>query len=155
MINAHRVDRTRIEQAMAHPGAEHLRPIFAAVRDLGVGLLLVRQVKPPEMPPVFELLTDRPSIVLIGDDLHEAFGPAGFHDASLQALVRSARAATIISSGTVTPAYSAMALAPLLTGGNAIVVETQLPQEHAWVEKLNEINPALPVLISTVEGGRA
>lgn len=154
MLNAHRVDRARLEQAMAHPGAEHLRPIFAAVRDYGVGFLSVRQARSPDKPPAFELLTDRPSIVLIGDDLHEAFGPAGFDPGSLEALVLSARGAAIISSGSNTPAYSAMALAALLTGGNTIIVETQLTQEQAWVDRLNEINPALPLMISTVEAGR-
>lgn len=155
MINAHRVDRARLEQAMAHPGAEHLRPIFEAMRDYGVGLLLVPQTKPPEMPPTFELLGDRPSIVLLGDDKHVAFGPAGFHVPSLEALVLSARGAAIISSGTATPAYSAMALAALLTGSHAIIVETQLQQEKAWIDRLNEINPALPLLISTPAGVRA
>lgn len=149
------VPAERLTAAMARPNAQHLRPILMAVRDHGCGLLIEPQVKPAETLPVFDLPANRPVIVLIGDDMDDAFGPRGFHSKSLRRAVTACAGATVISSGTLTPAYASAAMLAVMSRRSVILVETRLTQEQAWVNGLHRINPSLPVLLSTVAGGRA
>lgn len=143
--------RANLNRAIAHT-EPHLRPVLEAVRDFQIGMLFVRQTAEP-----FRLPRDRkrPMIVLIGDDFDAAVGPTGFHMPSVRRAIRACRSFVVVSSSPTVDSYSAVAQVASVTRTNAMLVETRLEQELAWVGLIQKLAPGKPILLSTVEGGHA
>lgn len=144
-----RVPRANLTAAMQQ-GAQHLRPILEAVRDHGVAFMAIPQSRKP-----FGHIENRPVIAIIGDDTDIALGPSHFHAASLQRLIKSARAVSVISSDTNAPAYGMAPAAALVMGATVLLIETRIEQEDAWLECVRAAAPTMPILLCTVAGGRA
>jgi hypothetical protein len=126
----------------------HMVPIFEAVR-VGCQLLLCPQKSGP-----FELprRRERALIAIVGDDVDQAFGPAGFHVNSMKRLLRAASHGMIISSSAEVKLYAVAALAARLTGRISVVVETRPEQEIAWHALFQATAPRVPLIVSTVGG---
>lgn len=130
----------------------HLKPVIKAVRDHRCGLLFVRQSAEP-----FRLPDDpgRPAIVLIGDDMHCAVGPNGFHIPSLRRTIRACTAFAVISSAPQPDAYSAIAAMAALTRRNVMIIETRIEEELPWMALIQKLAPKRFIWLATVEGGNA
>jgi len=126
--------------------------VLKAVRDFRVGMLFVRQSAEP-----FRLPRDpkRPAIIIIGDDFDRAVGPAGFHMPSVRRAIRACRSFVVVSSSPTTDSYEAVARVASVTRTNAMLIETQIDQEIAWLSLIQKLAPGKPILLSTVEGGNA
>lgn len=74
---------------------------------------------------------------------------------SLLRVLDTAGAATVIASGTATPAYGRLSVTAALTRKTALIVETRIEREQAWVSLIQRRRPTLPLLISTVKAGHA
>ena len=120
-----------------------------AVRDCGVGLALV-----PQGAGRFAVADNRPTVLFVGDDMHAAMGPSGFHRKSLKHFVRRCRCAVIVSSAPMVEPYAAAAASATM-GMDVILVETRLEHEQNWRGFIEAECPGISMLISTVqpEGG--
>jgi len=145
----HRISkRADLERALeiAQP---HLKPIVRAIRDHNVRMLFV-----PQMAGAFRLPKDgdRAAIAIIGDDMDQAHGPAGFHLPSLRRSIRSANWFAVVSCEPIPKVYEAAALLCTTTRGNALIVETRPEQEIQWIQLIQKLAPGRPLCIATVEG---
>jgi hypothetical protein len=151
MTIAHfQVPRERITLAMERSGAAHLRPVMIAVRDYGCGLCVVPHGGERFAPP-----TNKPTILIIGDDLTDCLGPNGFHQKSLRRYIKRCRSAAIVSCEPLVAAYAAATAAAVVLRRDVLIVETRLEQEENWRAFITQISPDIPVLVATVrpEGG--
>ncbi|EZP74912.1 hypothetical protein BV97_04650 [Novosphingobium resinovorum] len=142
------LSRAHIDRKMdeAEP---HLIPILEAVRDHKVGLMFVGQ-----RGEAFRLPVDRKrsAITIIGDDMHEALGPAGFHMPSVRRIIRASHTFAVISCAALEPVYDAMAFAASTARRNALLIETQPEFEVQWVELIRKLVPGRPLTVATVKG---
>jgi hypothetical protein len=104
----------------------------------------------PQGEQPFDPPTNRPTILLIGDDVHEAKGPRAFHQDSLRNFVNRSMGAVIVTCEPPLVAYAAAAgLAAL--GKDVIIVETRPEHEADWKAALDAINPDLAYLLCLVK----
>lgn len=143
--------RATLDDAYAS-AAPHLKPIVAAVRDLHCGMFFVSQSNQP-----FRLPNDptRPAIAIIGDDMHCAVGPTGFHMPSVRRIIRASSGFAIISCAPLPHIYETMAASAALTRRNVLLIETRPEQEILWLGLIQTLAPRRHVLLATVEGGHA
>jgi hypothetical protein len=148
------VTRERISEIIGkNMRAPHLNPVFEAVRDFGVSVLIAPQCRDSLDEALNE--TRDASIVIIGDDTDRALGPGGFHKPSMRRLFQRATETTVISSAPPEHVYAAMSTLAAIGRRFVVIVETRPEQEIAWVEFIRAANPNLPILLVTVEAGRA
>jgi hypothetical protein len=141
-------------QQVEAAGGVHLVPILEAVRDHGVGLLLLHQGRvrfrlPEDAPPFITICSDDPSAPT------KARGPAAFASASLRRLIKVAHCSVIVASAPAVEIYATAAVAAGLFGRNVLLVETTVSQELAWARFIQATAPRLPLMIATVKGGPA
>lgn len=139
----------RLYQALA-TAAPHLRPIIEAVRDHGVGMMFA-----PQGSGAFRLPRKQASITILGDDFSEALGPDAFHMPSVRRAIRSAGCFAVVSSAPQQSAYTAMAVAAVISGRNTLIVETRPEQEIQWVHLIQKLAPRRFIWLATVKAGRA
>ncbi len=148
------VTRERISEIIGkNMRAPHLNPVFEAVRDFGVSVLIAPQCR-DSLDEALDEARDA-SIVIIGDDTDRALGPDGFHKPSMRRLLQRATETAVISSAPPEHVYAAMSTLAALGRRFVVIVETRPEQEIAWVEFIQAANPNLPILLVTVEAGRA
>lgn len=135
----------RFTQAVEE-GPAHLRPIMEAARDYGVLVCIVPQDAQWFNPP-----RNRPCIVIIGDDMHEAKGPNAFHRESLVRFIKRVSSAVIVSSAPLTAAYAAAATNAALFRQDIVIVETRLEFEPAWKTFIETHHPGIALLLCTVK----
>ena len=123
----------------------HLLPILYAVRHHGVGWAPV-----PQRPGRFTIPAGQPSIVVLGDDLHEALGPTAFHRKSVHRVLAGCCFAAIISCEPLPEVYAQAAAMAVLFRGDVVIVETRPRWEADWHALVRSVNPDLPVTIATV-----
>jgi hypothetical protein len=139
------VPRSRLTTAI-NTGPSYWRPIWTAVRDAGVGLCIIPQGGQP-----FDLPTNRPTILVIGDDMFESKGPQAFLYESLCRFVRRCRRAVIVASEPIPSAYASAAEAAAGLRQDVIIVETRPEHEADWKNTLDVINPDLAYLLCLVK----
>jgi voltage-gated potassium channel Kch len=160
MTRVLRLSRSQIENAIAGGAVpEHLVPLKNAVLR-GVRLILVKQ-----SPEPFAITHGKPYIVLIGDDLTGARGPAAFHKRSLVRAHRRANGVVIVSSAALPEVYALAAQMATCIGAIprararklncTLIIESAIVREPAWVELAKKYAPDVPLLLSTVKGGTA
>jgi hypothetical protein len=117
-----------------------------AARDHGVGVCVVPQGAERFNPP-----RKHPNIVIVGDDMHEAKGPAAFHRKSLVRFIKRASGAVIVSCAPLPAAYAAAATNAALFRQDILIVETRLQFEPAWKDFIETHHPGIALLLCTVE----
>ena len=142
-ITHHIVAPDRLARS-AEQAAPHLRAIWAATAAGAIGFGHVVQHAGP-----FRFSSAKPVVLIVGDDFALSYGPAGFHRKSLRRFLRDAGAAAIISGAPDPGAYGAALAGAILTGRNAIIIESREAHEPAWIALVKEAQPGLPLLIST------
>jgi hypothetical protein len=145
LIHNPNVPRSRLTAAIDACPA-YWSPILVAIRDSGVALCVVPQVKTPFDPP-----PHKPTIVLIGDDMHEAKGPQAFHQYSLQSFVKRCAGAVIVACEPLPAAYGAAASRAAILRQNVTIVETRPEHVKDWKSALDAINPDLSYLLCLVK----
>lgn len=145
------MSRDGLSRAMQH-AAPHLRSLLVAVRDHRMGFLFVPQGADPFRIPK---RTDRPAIVLIGDDFETAQGPGAFHMPSVRRLVRGCDSFAVVSSAPAVELYATMAAAASMTRKSCMLIETRPEQEIQWVHLIQKLAPGRPICLATVKGGHA
>jgi hypothetical protein len=128
---------------------EHLRPILMAVRDCRVGMMFVSHDAGK-----FVIPEGRPAIVMLGDDMEVSTGPAGFHLPSIRRAIRSCAGFAVVSAEPNPAVYAGVA-AVAVAGKRAMLIETRIEHEFAWVELVQKLAPNRPLMILTVKGGHA
>lgn len=142
------VPRATLEE-LSRTGSEHLRPLYAAMLNPGVSLLMVHQ-----RGGRFGIEGTGGFVALIGDDTDCALGPRGFHRKSIRRLARQVRSMVIVASGVEPRAYAGVA-ALASVGFGALLVETRPEQEGAWLDTLRAAAPRTPILLVTPIAGNA
>ena len=130
----------------------HLRSLLVAVRDHRVAFMFI-----PQNFDTFSIpaRADRPSIVLVGDDMETAHGPEGFHMPSLRRIIRGCSAFAVISSAPPTDLYAAMAAATATKRKSTLLIETRPEQEIQWLALIQKLAPGRPIMLAAVRGGKA
>jgi hypothetical protein len=147
-ISQHGLSRAQFE-AMRSRLPPHLVPCFEAML-FGAGLLVVAQSTAP-----FRLPTRRPTVILVGDDTDRSLGPDGFHASSVNRAIRSAGSVAVIACAPVPAAYAGPVRRAVSTRRNAVVIETRPEHEIPWIKLVQRLAPEVPLLVASVEGGRA
>ena len=141
---ADNIPRARIDTYLATAPA-HLKPIMLAVRDFGCAWVTV-----PQKVGRFDVPKGYPTVAVIGDDLHVAMGPAGFHRKSIRRLIASSRMVSIVAAEPQVLAYAAAASTACL-GLNAVVIETRPEFEMHWLDLVKAENPNAQLIIVSVK----
>ena len=139
------VPRARLDASLASAPA-HLRPILLAVRDGGCAWLTIPQGRDP-----FDVPTGKPVIAVVGDDMDETWGPSGLPRPSLQRLLRSCRAVSVVSCEPSALAYAVPVATAVGLRRNVAIVETGPLQEAAWIKLIQRIAPKASLVIATVK----
>jgi hypothetical protein len=114
----------------------YLYPLLDATAHFACSFLIAPQgCKPFDLPR-------EPWIIIIGDDLHFAWGPKAFDAKLLDAAIKSAGQFVIISSGPEPFAYRVAATAAVRDRRNALLIETRPHQQEAWRSRIEEIRGA-------------
>lgn len=143
-----RATKEQIAAILAMPQTPpHLKPVFEAVRDYGVGYLTLMQHG--HGLPTERLNSQNPMITVAGDDTDAARGPGAFHAATLKILTLRASCVAVISSEAVPDIYTLFSLMAGLLRASTLIVETRPEQEHAWVDYVRALAPHTPVILST------
>ena len=148
-MTVYTVPRQRLDFAVEH--GSHLAPLYAAARDHGCILAMVLQGAGRFDPPP----AGRPAIIVIGDDLDQALGPAAFHAKSLRRLLKGVRLVAVVACEAVPEIYTSAARHAVLLRQNVVIVETRPEQEIAWITLIRSIEPQAAVLVGSVKGGTA
>lgn len=109
----------------------HLYPLLDAVARFACSKLLV-----PQGCNTFELPRS-PWIIVIGDDMHFAWGPKAFPAMSLDAAIRAADHGVMITSGPDPYPYRVAATVAVRDRKNALVIETLPNQKEAWQARID------------------
>ena len=139
----------RLDYAVEH-GPMHLRAVYRCVRDGGIAFVTV-----PQNVGRFELPADRPTLAILGDDMHAAFGPTAFHRKSVRRFLARCRTAAVIACEALPFAYTAAALGVTSMRWDAVIVETLPEHEGAWVDLIRQTNPSAALTIGKVQGAEA
>lgn len=134
---------------LSRTGHAHLRPIYAAMRSGGVGLILVRQ-RIGQFPPPKK----RPFVAIVGDDTDRSLGPADFHRKSIRRLAAITHGVVVMSCELVPSVYATTAAVARL-GVSTLIVETRPEHEGEWLDFVKEAAPTANLLICTVAAGTA
>lgn len=136
--------RARLDLAVEH-GPEHLRPFYRAVRDAGISFATVLQ-----HAGRFSFPSDKPVIALLGDDMHEALGPAGFNRKSVRRFVATCAVAVVVACDAQPRFYAMAAHAAVCLRCNVVIVETRSEHEVDWIDLIRSIRPDIRMLVGTV-----
>lgn len=120
------IPRVRIDRYL-ETAPDYLRPILLAVRDQNCAWLNI-----PQKAGRFDPPKGRPIITIIGDDLHVAMGPAGFHRKSVRRLLAASRFISIVAGEPKVLAYATPALGAAGMGFNGTIIETRPEFEMQW-----------------------
>jgi hypothetical protein len=111
----------------------YLYPLLDATAHFACSFLIAPQGCEP-----FDLPRE-PWIIVIGDDLHFAWGPKAFDAKLLDAAIKSADQFVIISSGPEPYPYRVAATVAVRDRRNALLIETRPQQQEAWRSRIEEI----------------
>ena len=140
----------RLAEGIAHaqktPGAEHMAPIFEAVRNYGVASALVLQNAGP-----FEFPWDRPTIVCIGDDMEHALGPTAFHPESVNVVLDKVSAVAIVACWADPRIYKSAATNAVLLRQHVLIIETRERYEADWFNFVEARCPRIGCLMGLVK----
>ncbi len=114
----------------------HLYPLFDATASFACSLLIV-----PQGCEAFSLPRS-PWILVIGDDMHFAWGPKAFHAESLDAAIRAADNCVLITSGPAPFPYRVAATLAARERRNVLVIESLPHQQEAWRSRIDTIRGA-------------
>ena len=121
--------RQKMVESMKAMGQEHAAPLVEA---LASGIALCTVTAGHRFPNV-RSLRDRGAVVLVGDDITIAQGPAAFHLTSLRKIANRACAWAVVAARPPVELYQAAA-ALAKAGRITVLVETQPEHEAAWVD---------------------
>jgi len=139
------IPRARIDRYLQTAPA-HLKPIMLAVRDHGCAWVTVHQ-----KVGRFELPKGKPLISIIGDDLHVAMGPAGFHRKSVRRLLAASKFISIVAGEPKVLAYATPALGAIGMGVNGTIIETRPEFEMQWIGLAQAEAPKAQLIIVSVK----
>ena len=128
--------------------APYLLPIVQVIRDHGVGFLVIPQGA-TGLDRGLDLL-ERPFIVMVGDDTDCALGPDQYDRTALDRLIGMADGVTVISCAPPPEAYFSIALMATAQR-NGLIIETRPEQEIAWTNRVQQVCPAMPILLCSVK----
>ena len=137
--SVHSMDPEKARQAIKRDAKirrSHLFPILHAVAHFACSHLFV-----PQGCAAFELPRS-PWIIVVGDDMHFAWGPEAFPEVSLNAAIKAADHFVIVTSGLAPMPYRVAATVAARDRGNALLIET-LPEQHgAWLSRIELLRGA-------------
>jgi len=126
-------------------GGVHLLPIMTAVRDYGIAFVQILQ----DTGPV-SFRFDRPTIIHLGDDLHEAKAPPAFHEETLRAVLDSVSRVIIVANDAQPRFYALAATRAAILREHVLIIET-LPQHEAdWCTLIQKYGTGLPIVLCSI-----
>jgi hypothetical protein len=111
----------------------HLFPLYDATASFACSLMNVFQGCETFEPP------RSPFIVVIGDDLALAWGPAAFGADSLDRVIKAAGHCVLITSGPDPFPYRIAATAAARDRKNVLLIETRPNQQLAWLDRIEAL----------------
>lgn len=126
-------------------GPQHWRPIYMAVRDFGVQLAIIEQRAGAFRPP-----TDKPVLMVVGDDVAVPLGPAGFHRKSLRHFIGRCHAVVVVSCEPLVPLYAMAASCAAGWRRDTLLIESQPRWEQDWIDLVKASNPAAKLVVGAV-----
>jgi len=153
-LERHAIAPARLEATITSlkaRGHEHLAAVYEAMRGGRVELLMIAPGMAAFTPP--KRRRGRGLIVMVGDDLARAEGPAGFPLRALRKLAARAGAWAVMVGAPVAEGYRWSANYAR-RGETSIIVETQESEERAWVDFMTRHagDCAMTLVMSPVTG---
>ena len=126
-------------------GGDHLLPIMTAVRDYCIAFAQILQ---DDDPVSFRF--DRPTIILLGDDLDEAKGPSAFHEETVRAVLDNVSRVIIVACDAQPRFYALAAMRAAIFREHVLIIET-LPQHEAdWCTLIQKHRTGLPIVLCSI-----
>ena len=148
MMNLEHATREQIDAMINLPCAvPYIKPILEAVRDYGIGYLVLLQHG--DGLDTAQLNSQVPRIVMVGDDTSCSCGPGAFDPSTLRICALRSSCLAIISSEAVPNIYTMFSLMTGLLRANTMIIETRPEHEKAWIEYVRKLSPHIPVIVST------
>ena len=148
MTSPPKVTRQELDQTIDELraiGGVHLLPIMTAVRDYGIAFAEIRQ----DTGPV-SFRFDKPNIILLGDDLHEAKAPPAFHEETLRAVLDKVSRVIIVACDAQPRFYALAATRAAIFREHVLIIET-LPQHEAdWCTLIQKHRAGLPIVLCSI-----
>ena len=148
MTSPPKVTRQELDQTIDELraiGGVHLLPIMTAVRDYGIAFAEIRQ----DTGPV-SFRFDKPNIILLGDDLHEAKAPPAFHEETLRAVLDSVSRVIIVANDAQPRFYALAATRAAIFREHVLIIET-LPQHEAdCCTLIQKYGTGLPIVLCSI-----
>ena len=148
MTSPPKVTRQELDQTIDELraiGGVHLLPIMTAVRDYGIAFVQILQDSGP-----VSFRFDRPTIILLGDDLHEAKAPPAFHEETLRAVLDSVSRVIIVANDAQPRFYALAATRAAIFREHVLIIET-LPQHEAdWCTLIQKYGTGLPIVLCSI-----
>jgi hypothetical protein len=120
----------------------HLYPLLDATARFACSFLIAPQGCAP-----FDLPRE-PWIIVLGDDMHFAWGPKAFDAKLLDAAIKSAGQFVLVSSGPEPFPYRVAATVAVRDRRNALLIETLPQQQEAWRSHIEKIRgPDVPIFL--------
>jgi hypothetical protein len=126
-------------------GGVHLLPIMIAVRDYDIAFAEILQ---DDGPVSFSF--EKPTIILLGDDLEEAKGPSAFHDESVRAVLGKVSRVIIVACDAQTRFYTLAAIRAALDRQHVLIIETRPQHEADWCALIQNHRPGLPIVLCSI-----
>ncbi len=146
-----KLKRAQLDELIASTSqaSAHLNPVFRAMRDFGVKLLIFQQ----SSGCLIDLLdvVERPFIAIVGDDTDRAVGPDTFDRTSLNRLIQMADRAAVVAGAPDPGVYEGLSALAASLGYNILIIETQPEQEIAWIKAVEQAKADLPLVVCSVE----
>jgi hypothetical protein len=136
------IDREAATKALKGHVPRHFLGLLSIVRDYACGLLFTHQGHEPFTPP------KAPWVVVIGDDLLTAEGPAGFHEESVRALLRDSYFVAIVATVAIPLPYDMASTCAARDRQNAVVIDTRPEQKDAWLAMVRDVQPDAAIHVS-------
>jgi hypothetical protein len=147
-----KVDRDEFDRrATAAGGPQHLEAVFAAIRAGRLTFVVVPQGSRYRSLP--DNATNRPLLLVLGDDMDTSRGPGAFDTKTLRRALGSAGHVTVYAAGAEARHY-ATAVAAAQRHGKAVIVECQPHTESAWLAAAGRFAPGAGVLAITPNSAR-
>jgi hypothetical protein len=126
-------------------GGVHLLPIMIAVRDYGIAFAQILQDGGP-----VSFSFDKPTIILLGDDLEEAKGPSAFHDESVRAVLGNVSRVIIVACDAQPRFYALAATRAAMDRQHVLIIETRPQHEGDWCALIQNIGTGLPIVLCSI-----
>ena len=126
-------------------GGVHLLPIMIAVQDYGIAFSQIRHDC-----GLVSFSFDKPTIILLGNDLEEAKGPSAVHEEMVRAVLDKVSRVIIVAGDAQPRFYALAATRAAIFREHVLIIETHPQHEGDWCALIQHRRIGLPIVLCSI-----